>query len=145
MQCCNRKCAPANLSLREIERVSAPYVVTESIIHKPFFKGDLKDFLISASILLLAFEFSVVCKISVIFEIPIVVFKKLFWKSQSGKDPFPHLIALQIYALISAEASKTKNKLIINIYSLCVFSLNFFLSHALFVCVYFYSILFYSL
>ena len=38
-------------------------------------KGDLKDLLISSSILLLAFEFSAVCKISVIFEIPIVVFK----------------------------------------------------------------------
>ena len=38
-------------------------------------KGDLKDLLISSSILLLAFEFSAVCKISVIFEIPIVIFK----------------------------------------------------------------------
>ena len=61
------------------------------------------------------------------------------------KGSVPHLIALQIYALISAEASKTKYKLIINIYSPYVFSLNFFLSHALFVCVYFYSILFYSI
>ena len=49
-------------------------------------KGDLKDFLISASILLLAFEFSVVCKISVIFEIPIVVFKKFILKKSIGEE-----------------------------------------------------------
>ncbi|UKI45412.1 MAG: hypothetical protein L6V92_07260 [Phocaeicola vulgatus] len=93
-------------------------------------KGDLKDLLISSSILsgmsvlsiafnkaspftaslLLAVrffakalaqsfafkisvgsEFSVVCKISVIFEIPIVVFVKkiILKKIQSRKDPFP--------------------------------------------------------
>ena len=94
-------------------------------------KGDLKDLLISSSILLLAFEFSAVCKISVIFEIPIVVFEKIILKNSIGEGSVSHLIALQIYALISAKASKTKDKLIINIYSLCVFSLNFFLSHAL--------------
>ena len=62
------------------------------------------------------------------------------------KGSVPHLIALQIYALISAKASKTKDKLIINISSLCVFSLNFFLSHALlcvFIFILFYSILFF--
>ena len=112
---------------------------------KSFLERNLKGLLISSSILLLAFEFSVVCKISVIFEIPIVVFEKFILKMSITKGSVPHLIALQIYALISAKASKTKDKFIINIYSLCVFSLNFFLSHALFVCVYFYSILFFPI
>ena len=63
------------------------------------------------------------------------------------KGSVPHLIALQIYALNSAKASKTKDKLIINISSLCVFSLNFFsLARAFCVCLFlFYSILSYSI
>ncbi len=53
-------------------------------------KGDLKDLLISSSILLLAFEFSAVCKISVIFEIPIVIFKiNYFEKVNRGRIRFP--------------------------------------------------------
>ena len=48
-------------------------------------KGDLKGLLISSSILLLAFEFSAVCKISVIFEIPIVVFEKFILKKSIGE------------------------------------------------------------
>ena len=119
---------------------ASPFTASLLLAARFFAKALAQSFAFKISV---GSEFSVVCKISVFFEIPIVVFEKFILKMSITKGSVPHLIALQIYALISAKASKTKDKLIINISSLCVFSLNFF-SRTRFLCVFIF-ILFYSI